>query len=138
MEEMPLGRSKQLQILHTLSMEYSPAKERFDRITRLTRRIFDVQTAFVWVVSNDRQWFRTSNGADASVVPYDVAFCGTAILRRQTYIVRDARTEPELRGHPLVVGPPYIRFFATEPVRVGDEAIGMLCILDDRPRDLVF
>lgn len=132
---LPPDTRDQLQILHALSLEYSPAQERFDRITRLTRRIFDVQTSFVWVMTNDRQWFRTSNGLDTTSVPYDVSFCGHAIVRKDTFVVRDARAHPEVSNHPLVTGPPYIRFFATQPICVRDEVVGALCIFDDRPRD---
>jgi len=44
-------------------------------------------------------------------------------------IVSDARQEPDLRGCPLVAGPPGIRYFAGAPIDVGDGRVGTIAVM---------
>ncbi len=51
--------------------------------------------------------------------------------------MEDAKDDPRFSNNPLVVGEPDIRFYAGAPIRVGGGfAIGTLCVLDRKPRQL--
>ncbi|POB82890.1 GGDEF domain-containing protein, partial [Vibrio vulnificus] len=45
--------------LHSLHILDTAAEERFDRVTRIARRLFDVPIALVSLVDEDRQWFKS-------------------------------------------------------------------------------
>jgi PAS domain S-box-containing protein len=50
-------------------------------------------------------------------------------------IVLDASQETSLRDHPLVAGSPFLRFYASAPVRSSDgHALGVIAVVDTRPR----
>jgi len=128
-----LGRLATLQKLDVLD---TPPEERFDRLTRLARRLFDVPIALVSLVDDSRQWFKSSDGLDARETPRNISFCGHAILGREVFIVPDASKDPRFAGNPLVRGEPNIRFYAGYPLRAANgQPLGTLCLIDVIPRD---
>ena len=53
--------------LDSLGIIYSPAEERFDRITKMARTVFGVPIALVSLVSEKCQWFKSAQGLTALV-----------------------------------------------------------------------
>jgi GAF domain-containing protein len=69
--------------------------------------------------------------------PRDASFCGHAILGDDVMVVPDALLDARFADSPLVTGHPHVRFYAGAPLRLPDGSrIGMLCLMDRRPRDL--
>lgn len=131
----PSDEIERLKVLESLNLVYSPAEERFDRITRLAQRLFNVPIALVSLVAQDKQWFKSASGLTTAETPREVSFCGHAILQEQVFIVLDAHKDPDFADNPLVTGEPYVRFYAGQPLRLEDRAIGALCLIDHRPRE---
>lgn len=128
------NESERLRQLDALGVLDTPAEERFDRITRIAQRLFDVPTALVSLVAADRQWFKSRVGFAATETPRALSFCGHAILSHQPLIVADTLLDERFHDNPYVAGPPHIRFYAGHPLVVGERSrIGTLCLIDDRP-----
>jgi diguanylate cyclase (GGDEF)-like protein len=135
--DLPLDEATRLDALHALNVLDTPAEERFDRITRLARRLFGVPIALISLVDTNRQWFKSRQGLEASQTGRDVSFCGHAILRDDILLVEDATKDPRFHDNPLVVGEPHIRFYAGCPLVIaGNSKIGTLCLIDRQPRKL--
>jgi len=133
----PADEPTRLASLRALSILDTPPEERFDRVTRLARRLFDVPIAVVSLVDEHRQWFKSCAGIDIRETPRDVSFCGHAILDDEVLVIPDASNDPRFVDNPLVLGDPPIRFYAGCPLRTADGSrIGTLCIIDTRPREL--
>jgi hypothetical protein len=58
----PVDEVQRLAILTSLNILDTPAEERFDRITRLAQRLFDVLIALISLVDANRQWFKSRVG----------------------------------------------------------------------------
>lgn len=121
--------------LGKLGIVYSPAEERFDRITRLARRVFNVPVALVTLIYEDVQWFKSNQGLNQAESSREVSFCGHAILGNDTFVVPDASSHPDFSDNPLVIGEPYVRFYAGQPIKFGGHNLGTLCIIDQQPRE---
>lgn len=133
----PGDEQERLAALDALAVLYTPAEERFDRITRLAARVLDVPIALVSLVSQDVQWFKSAHGLGINETPRSVSFCGHAILGNDALVVPDTLTDSRFAGNPLVTGEPRIRFYAGQPLRAPDgQKVGTLCIIDRRPRRL--
>lgn len=134
--DIPANEPVRIRALQELKILYTPAEERFDRITRLAGRLFNVPIALVSLVADDKQWFKSRQGLAAPETGRDISFCGHAILNEDVFVVPNALKDPDFRDNPLVTGPPNIRFYAGQPIHFAKQRIGTLCIIDDKPRQL--
>jgi diguanylate cyclase (GGDEF)-like protein len=126
-----------METLRSLHILDTPPEERFDRLTRLARRLFGVPIAAVTLVDSKRQWFKSHPGLDASETPRDISFCGHAILDNELFLVNDALLDERFADNPLVTGDPNIRFYAGYPLTVDNGSrLGTLCLIDVKPRAL--
>ncbi|WP_260954554.1 GGDEF domain-containing protein [Pseudomonas citri] len=133
----PDDEAVRLKKLHSLKLLDTAPEERFDRLTRLARRLFDVPIALVSLVDAHRQWFKSSVGLDVSETPREVSFCGHTILQDQILEISDAEQDERFRDNPLVTREPGIRFYAGYPLGLEDGSrLGTLCLIDTRPRVL--
>ena len=133
----PENETRRLAALHALRILDTPAEERFDRITRIAQKLFNVPIALVSLVDTKRQWFKSRIGLDAIETPRDISFCGHAILQTDIFIVPDASVDLRFVDNPLVTGDPKIRFYAGQPLRdIEGNKLGTLCLIDRRPREL--
>jgi diguanylate cyclase (GGDEF)-like protein len=132
---IPLDETKRLRALTTLCLLDTLPEEKFDRVTRLACRTFNVPIATVSLVDRDRQWFKSKQGLDACETARSDSFCGHTILTEAQLVVHDAKLHPYFADNPFVVGDPFIRFYAGQPVHGPDGSrIGTLCIIDRQPR----
>lgn len=139
MEHAPIPPDEQsrLSSLRSLELLDTPPEERFDRITRLAQRLFNVPIAMVTLIDEDRQWFKSVQGLDATSSSRDTAFCSHTILGSGLMEVPDAFEDPRFAASPLVTGNPNIRFYAGMPIHAPDgAAVGSLCLIDRRPRKM--
>ena len=121
--------------LDSLNILDMPPVEQLDRVTRLAAGYFKVTTALVSLIDENRQWFLSRFGLDATETPRNISFCGHAILQNDTFIVPDAKNDERFSDNPLVTGKPYIRFYAGQPVYSKQGlALGTLCLIDGTPR----
>jgi phosphoribosyl 1,2-cyclic phosphodiesterase/DNA-binding response OmpR family regulator len=133
----PPNERERLAALYRLAILDSEREERFDCITRVAAAAFDVPVALVTLVDAERQWFKSACGFDASESPRDLSFCAHTILEPEIMIVPDTLLDPRFADHPAVIGDPRIRFYAGCPLILPDgSAIGTLCLVDTRPRQL--
>lgn len=132
---LPPNEADRLAALYRLKILDSPAEERFDRITRLAAELFDVPIAYIALLDDDRQWFKSSCGLDVSETPRDVSFCSHTINGHAPVVVPDARADERFCDLPIVTGEPLIRFYAGYPLSVPRQLnVGTLCLADQRPR----
>ncbi|KAL3796805.1 hypothetical protein HJC23_010952 [Cyclotella cryptica] len=145
---LPKSESLRLATLQNTGLLDTGYEERFDRIVRLAKAMFNVPIALVSLVDHDRQWFKSCCGLPTGVreTPRDHAFCAHAILKDDIFVVQDAFQDERFADNPLVSGAPNVRFYAGYPIRIpvdgsngeSDDkvAIGTFCVIDSKPRDL--
>jgi len=133
---IPDNELQRLSTLKALNILDTDAEERFDRITRLTRRIFALPICVVTLVDASRQWFKSCQGLEVTETSRDISFCGHAINHDGIFIVNDAQIDPRFNDNPLVIQSPHIRFYAGYPLTIhGEYRVGTLCLIGNEPRE---
>ena len=134
---LPTNESERLAALQSLALLDTPSEPLFDRVTRLASQLLDVPIVLFSLVDADRQWFKSRVGLEAAETPREHAFCAHAIGQGPPLVVSDATEDERFRTNPLVTGAPNIRFYAGVQIRSSaGMAIGTLCAIDTRPREL--
>lgn len=134
--DIPANETDRLCLLRDLAVLDTPPECRFDTITKKAKEFYKVPIALVSLVDADRQWFKSSQGLDATETSRDISFCGHAIHHDEILYVPNALDDLRFATNPLVTGAPYIQFYAGAPLILGDSLrMGTLCIIDRVPRE---
>lgn len=133
--EKPKSEAERLHTLRALKILDSSHEERFDRVTRMATKMFDVPVSLVTLIDEDRQWFKSSQGVEVTETPRDISFCGHAINQDDVFVVADTLEDDRFLDNPFVTANPKIRFYAGYPLQLRPGInLGTLCILDTKPR----
>ena len=132
----PINDIQRLQALHALKILDTPRDERFDRLTRMAKRIFDVPVALVTLIDTERQWVKSCAGIQMGNLPRDQSFCGHAILGDEVFVIPDLSEDARFVDNPMVTNPDTkVRFYAGCPIKsLNGSKLGTLCVLDQKPR----
>lgn len=133
---IPSDENKRLEAVHRLAILDTKPEERFDVLTREAVERLKVPMSMVSILDSDREWFKSCIGFDKTEGSRAVSFCGHALLAKNIFIVEDTLKDPRFSNNPMVIGSPFIRFYAG--IALFDyktrQPIGVFCVKDTKPR----
>ena len=128
--------ARRINALRSLNLLEAETEDRFDRITRLAADFFQVPMAYVAFLDSDRQWFKSRVGEIPKETTRQLSLCQYTIHRNEPLVIPDTREHDLARTHPMVLGDPFLRFYAGIPLTGPDgQKIGTFCLLDLKPRE---
>lgn len=129
------NENSRLSTLHSLHILGTPIEERFERITRLASKAFNIPICAISCIDEHDIWFKSIQGLNACTVDKGITFCQHAILGDGPFIINDARFDDRFADNPLVCDDPAIVFYAGAPIRSIDGLpIAAFCMIDTEPR----
>ena len=128
---VPTNEADRLADLRALNLLDTPSENRFDHLTELVARIFNVPIAYIALIDADRQWFKAKCGLTTDETGREISFCGHTILSNEPTIIPDTTKDERFADNPLVLDDPNVRFYAGLPL-AGPNGfnVGTLCIAD--------
>ena len=136
---IPEDETARLAELYGFGVLDTPSEPGFDDISELARELAGTEIGVITLVDADRQWFKSCVGLPSGVreTPRQISFCGHTILQRDPLIIADAHDDPRFADNPLVVGEPFLRFYAGFPlITPKGYVLGSLCVCSREPWQL--
>ncbi|GAA4274784.1 GAF domain-containing sensor histidine kinase [Aquimarina gracilis] len=137
---IPINEDFRLEALKSLDILDTKTEKEFDDITALANYICDTKVALISLVDKDRQWFKSTHGISDKIcqTPRNNSLCSHAILNPETpLIIADTREDQRFNKDIICLENTQVVFYAGFPL-VDKEgfALGTLCVMDDKPREL--
>jgi two-component sensor histidine kinase len=115
----------------------APSGEALDDLARTVAQVCRAPIAAITLVDEDRHCLKSQIGLDRFATPPDMSLYAQAIFEADLFVLQDATKDERFAGHPMVIGEPFVRFYAGVPLETPDgRAVGALCVLDHQPRAL--
>ena len=137
MSMLPLNEKDRLRALQSYHIMDTLNEEEFDRITELASLICGMPISLITLLDGRRQWFKAKTGIEKNETSREISFCQYTIMQNELFEVQDASKDDRFKDNEMVVGEPYVRFYAGYPLT--DEngyALGSLCVINTEPGKL--
>jgi len=136
-EEASHNEAARLEALRQYRVLDTAPEKSFDDLAALAAEVCDTPVALIGFLDSERVWLKAKIGLPFHEVRREVTFCSHVVTGAELMVVPDARQDDRFASHPFVTGEPHICFYAGVPlVTAGGHAIGTLCVMDRKPRQL--
>lgn len=135
---IPSYEHERLVALQPYQVLGTPGQGAFNDFVSVVAKLFDVPIALISLVrENDVVFVGNEGMPEATIVAREDSMCSVAILQDGLTVFEDLATQPCGLVNPFVAQRMHLGFYAGQSLRTSDGmAIGSLCILDRRARQL--
>lgn len=135
---IPHNETSRLKALQEYKVMDTLPEQAYDNFTKLASMICNTPIALITLLDEERQWFKSRIGLERSEIPRESAICNhTIVMPDNILIISDTTHDPRFVNNPLVALEPNIRFYAgVSLVTSSGEALGTICVMDDKPRSI--
>jgi hypothetical protein len=135
---IPSYEHERLVALQPYQVLGTPGQGLFNDFVSVVAKLLDVPIALVSLVRADDVVFIGNTGLpEAQIVDREDSMCSVAILNDGLTVFADVAAEPCALVNPFVAQQMRLGFYAGQAMRTpAGQAIGSLCVLDHRPRQL--
>lgn len=125
-----------LAALRSLLIVDTPPEQRFDNLTQYAAVLFDVRMTAIRLAEDQRVCFKASQGMTETEIARHLSFCDQVTVGKKIAQIYDTRLDARYSEHPLVQHGTGIRFYAAAALDIRHRRVGVLCLIDNKPRQL--
>ena len=133
---IPVDEIERLEAVHRMAILDTEPEDRFDIFTKEATQKLNVPISTITILDSKREWFKSCTGLDQKEGDRAISFCGHALLAKDIFIVNDTLKDERFADNPMVIGSPFIRFYAGIALfdYKTNKAVGVFCVKDIKPR----
>ncbi len=134
----PPDEMLRLTALHRYLLLDTQAEADFDLLTELAAELCGTPYSFVSLVDAERVWYKSSFGKSKAIqMPRDQDYCSWAILEEHELIIPDLTADARTAELSTTTkGPQFRMYGGVNLVSADGYHVGVLCVLDTKPRQL--
>ena len=132
----PDPEQARLAALRSYRLIDTPPEAGFDALVKRAAEYCDTAVAGIVLVDEKRCWFKARFGIERTEIERDLSFSDHAFRNAGIFVVTDATKDPRFSHLPIVAKEGFQFFAASTLVSPSGFALGALCVLDRRKRDL--
>lgn len=103
-----------------------------NNIVAMVASYFKVPTSLVSIIERDYQVFKARVGMEIERTSREMSLCVHSLDEGGVLEICDPVTDPRFLSNPLVIGAPFIRYYAGAPLTVtSGRNLGRLCVIDN-------
>lgn len=122
-------------MLHRIALLDSAPERVYNDIAQLLATGLDVPIVMVNLLDERRDWFKACIGLPRAESPAETSLCEAFFdTEDDLIVVEDTLQSERFATHPLVLGPPHVRFYCAARLTLDSQTIGTLCAYDLKPR----
>lgn len=104
-------------------------------VVAMVSAYFGVPTVMVSIIEREYQVFKARVGMEPACTPREMSFCAHRLQDAAVLEVCDPLEDPRFADNPLVIGAPFIRYYAGAPLMIRPGlSLGRLCVIDQKAR----
>lgn len=129
-----INGAERLATLRDLGIFGTAAEPEFDRLTAETAERCAAPFAIVNLIEADRQYFKSQHGGTLDEPAIEDSICTHCLEQGSELVIPDLSLDDRTRNAPVVANEPHLRFYAGVPIVVRGQGVGVLAVMDSRPR----
>jgi PAS domain S-box-containing protein len=127
-------RLQELQRFMALNLEED---KELKEVVEIASVICQTPFSHITFLDEDKQHLKVRKGSTLSSFPRDTGFCTHTIQQSDILIIPDTQNDDRFADKQLVIEGMPVRFYAGVPLITSNgAALGSLCVIDSKPRDL--
>jgi RNA polymerase sigma factor (sigma-70 family) len=136
---IPANDADRLAALRRYEQLDAATEQLFNELVAVTARLFRVPISVVSLVDAEQVLFKGNHGFEGtSHIGRSFSLCAAAILQDDTTVFEDLQDQPCQLTDPAVAQQHQLRFYGGHPLQTFDGYnIGVLCVIDQKPRALL-
>ena len=136
--QIPSDDQRRLRELHRYEVLDTSYEAEFNDVAQLAATICKTPIALISLIDAKRQWFKAKVGIELNEFPRDISFCGhTIIADTEVFEITDTSEDERFLDNPLVIGEPFIRYYAGVPlINQNGYKMGTISVLDTKPGEI--
>ena len=107
-----------------------------DDLMVILAEAYQVPIALIGIVGQYEETFKAKFGTDLARINREHAFCSRVVDEKKQLVVCNANEDPRFSDNPLVTGEPNICFYAGTPLKINNQVVGAVCLIDSKPREM--
>jgi len=135
---IPVNEKQRVDAVRSYEIFDTAEEKDYDSLTSLASMICEIPVALITFIDDKRQSFKSHHGTEITENLREYSFCTHTIASdEEILVVSDATKDVRFAENPMVTGPTKVAFYAGVPlVNAEGFALGTLCVLDQKPREL--